>query len=143
MARRTSGQHVPAVLPTQPPYALSPTNFRFPGLAALAGRAPLGGQREVAMAAYVAARLAHDLLPDRELEQPVRAERAAAARNWLATLSLPPQVRAPMVRLVDATCADRAGTAAAVRAVMTVTAQMLDRSARSELDQLAVSLERH
>jgi len=94
------------------------------------------------MAAYVAARLAHDLLPDRELEQPVRTERAAAARNWLSTLTLPPQVRSPLVRLVEASCADRATAAAAVRIVMTVTASILDRNARSELDQLAQTLER-
>jgi len=94
------------------------------------------------MAAYVAARLAHDLLPDRELDQPVRAERAAAAKNWLSTLALPPQVRSPLVRLVEASSADRATAAAALKMVMTVTASMLDRNARSELDQLATTLER-
>ena len=40
-----------------PPYALTPTTFRFRALAALAGRAPLGGGRETALASYVVARL--------------------------------------------------------------------------------------
>src|SRR5690349_12491010 len=48
--------------PTAPPYALSSPAFRFRALAVLAGRAPLGGQREVALATYLAARLADDCL---------------------------------------------------------------------------------
>ena len=63
---------------SQPPYALAATPFRFPALASLAGRAALGGDREVALATYLAARLAHDTLPDRGLSQPIRAERATA-----------------------------------------------------------------
>jgi len=59
------GAQIFAVLFAAPPYALAPTSFRFPALAALAGRAPLGGQREVVLAAYVVARLAHDTLAER------------------------------------------------------------------------------
>jgi hypothetical protein len=130
------------VLATLPPYAVAPTQFRFAGLAALAGRAAIGGQREVALATYMAARLAHDLLPDRELDPAVREERAGAAKNWLSTVTLPPQVRPALVRLVEASNADRQATAAAVRGVTAVTASHLDKAALSELDQLAAALER-
>lgn len=127
---------------TLPPYAVAPTQFRFAALAALAGRAALGGQREVALATYMAARLAHDLLPDRELDAGIRGERAAAAKNWLSTVTLPAQVRPALLRLVEASSVGRPATAAAVRGVIAVTAPQLDKAARLELDQLAEALER-
>ena len=125
-----------------PPYAVRPTQFRFPALAALAGRAAIGGQREVALATYMAARLADDLLPEHELEPAVREERAGAAKHWLSSVVLPAQVRPMLVRLVEASNVGRAAAAAAVRGVITVTASHLDKAARSELDQLAEALER-
>ena len=125
-----------------PPYAVAPTQFRFPALAALAGRSAIGGQREVALATYMAARLAHDCLPDRELEPAVREERAGAAKNWLSNVTLPPQVKPALVRLVEASNGGRAATAAAVRGVIAVAATQLDKAARAELEQLAESLER-
>jgi hypothetical protein len=142
MAPEAWRRHVPAVLATLPPYAVAPTQFRFAALAALAGRAAIGGQREVALATYMAARLAHDLLPDHELEPAVREERAGAAKNWLSTVTLPPQIRPALVRLVEASNASRATTAAAVRGVIAVTASHLDKAARLELDALADALER-
>lgn len=126
---------------TLPPYAVAPTQFRFPALAALAGRSALGGQREVALATYMAARLAHDLLPGRELDPAVCEERAGAAKHWLSTVTLPPQVRPALVRLVEASNSGRAATATAVRGVIAVTAPQLDKAARLELDQLAEALE--
>ena len=45
---------------TLPPYALPAPVFRFRNLATLAGRAPIGGAREVALACFVAARLVND-----------------------------------------------------------------------------------
>jgi hypothetical protein len=130
------------VIVSQPPYALSLITFRFPALAALAGRAPLGGQREVALAAYLAAKLAHDALPDGPLTQPLRGERAASAKSWLSTLALPAAVRPALMRLIDASAGDRRGVAEAVRGVLSATAGLLDARARSELDQLAGALER-
>ena len=135
------GRHVPHVFATLPPYAVAPTQFRFPALAALAGRSALGGQREVALATYMAARLAHDLLPGRELDPAVCEERAGAAKHWLSTVTLPPQVRPALGRLVEASNSGRAATATAVRGVIAVTAPQLDKAARLELDQLAEALE--
>jgi hypothetical protein len=126
----------------QPPYALSSTTFRFAALAALAGRAPIGGQREVALATYLAARLAHDVLPEKGLTQPVRVERAGNAKSWLSTLALPTPIRPALASLVDASGGDCAAVCPALRNVMAVTANFLDSAARSELDQLADALER-
>jgi hypothetical protein len=130
------------VSPPQPPYALSSTTFRFAALAALAGRAPLGGQREVALATYVVARLAQDVLPEKGLTQPTRVERAGHARSWLSTLALPAPIRPALANLVDASGSDRAAVSPALRSVMAVTADFLDSAARLELDQLAAVLER-
>ena len=127
-------------LPTIPPYALAPTTFRFPALAALAGRAPLGGQREVALATYLAARLAHDALPGRGLAAEARAQRAGGAKNWMATLTLPSAVRPALAKLIEASAGQPAGLAEAVRNVISVTANFLDSHARLELEQLAALL---
>ena len=130
-----------AVIVSQPPYALAPTPFRFPALASLAGRAPLGGEREVALATYLAARLAHDALAERGIPQPIRAERAVSAKSWLSTLSLPASTRSALVKLVEASGADANGVAVALRGVIAATSNRLDRGARSELDRLAETFE--
>jgi hypothetical protein len=135
----TSGLPIPPVM--IPPHSLEATAFRFPGLASFAGRAPLGGRREVALATYVAARLAHDTLVQRGISQPTRVERAAQARTWLANIALPVAVRPALGRLIDASATDAIHAAAAVRAVIGVTASYLEAASNSELDQLAKSLE--
>src|SRR5262245_4452462 len=111
VALRALCPHVPDVLASLPPFAVAPTPFRFGALAALAGRAAIGGQREVALATYMAVRLAHDVLPEHELEPTVRAERALAAKSWLSTVALPANVRPVLVRLVEATGIGREATA--------------------------------
>lgn len=130
------------MIPSRPPYALAPTPFRFAALAALAGRAPLGGHREVALATYLAARLAHDALPERGLLPALRAERAANAKHWLSTLALPAPVRPALARLLDASAGDVATILDALAGVIAVTANFLDSGARSELVKLSAVLER-
>jgi hypothetical protein len=130
------------VIVSQPPYALAPTPFRFPALASLAGRAPLGGDREVALATYLAARLAHDALADRGISQPVRAERASNAKTWLSTLALPASIRSPLLHLIEASGADASGVAAALRDTISAASSRLDPAARSELDRLAEMFDR-
>ena len=102
---------------------------------------PLGGQREVALATYLAARLAHDVLPARGLSEEVRSERAAGARTWLSTLALPAPVRPAFAQLLESTGGPPGRAAEAVRAVMAAASGVLDARARTELDQLAASLE--
>jgi hypothetical protein len=142
IVRRDSSDADWAVIVSQPPYALPPTPFRFPALASLAGRAPLGGEREVALATYLAARLAHDSLAEREITQEIRAERAASAKNWLSTLSLPAGTRAALVALLDASGTEGKSVAGAIRGVIAATTNRLDRASRAELERLAESFER-
>jgi hypothetical protein len=130
-----------AMLAAKPPYALASTSFRFAALASLAGRAPLGGRREVALAVYVAARLAHDALPDRCISSDARKERASGARHWISMLALPaPSVRASLTNLIDASTGAPRDTLDALANVIAVTAQYLEPAARSELDHLAAAL---
>jgi len=123
-----------------PPYALTTPTFPFRALAALAGRAALGGEREVALATYLVARLAHDCLPDNELSPSTRIARSTAARAWLSSVTLPAGVRAPLARLTEATEGERATVAVAVTGVIAATTAYLDGPARSELERLARAL---
>lgn len=88
-----------------PPYALALPTFRFRALAALAGRAPLGGPREAALACLLAARLAAPLVAGAPVtfDDAARAARAAGARTWLASMAVPAAARVPAARLFDAT----------------------------------------
>lgn len=122
-----------------PPYALPLPAFRFRALAALAGRAPLGGPREVALACYLLARLAHDAVT-RSLPASARAARAAQAKGWFASLALPAALRLPLARAVEATGTEDPGALAQALALVVAEAgPQLDPSARAELEQLAGS----
>jgi hypothetical protein len=128
--------HIGAVSPL-PPYALATPRFRFRALAALAGRSPLGGEREVALATLLAARLAAGALPPQPLPQGVRITRANGARSWFAALALPAALRQPLARLVDATTSvDRDGLEVALRAVIDLGLPQLDAAAVAELREL-------
>ena len=125
-----------------PPYALPAPTFPFPHLASLAGRAPIGGAREVALACFVAARLAADCAAAApELDDASRTARTAGAKGWLGTLTLPPALRATLLRCLEAT-AD--GSPAAVSRELSELANAgagyLDAGSRSELDALAATL---
>ncbi len=123
------------------PYALEPTIFPFPALAALAGRASLGGPREVALACLVAGRLVVDSRVPDGLTPDQRKVRAQRARHWLGSTAIPQGVRGALVRLVEATFAeDRDAVKEALDAVMTVTANHLDPAARLELERLAQAI---
>ena len=129
-------------MPPAPPYALETPLFRFRARAALAGRAPLGGDREVALAALLVGRLAAGALPPHALPQGAREARATGARAWLAALALPATVRSALSRLVDASAAiDRDGIAPAVLGVLEATAPHLDGAALAELTDLIRSCE--
>lgn len=123
--------------PAAPPYGLTSSAFRFRALAALAGRAPLGGSREVALATYLVARLVDDCLPERELPAAARVERSAAARGWLGSVALPAAVRTPLTRLAGATAGELADLSPELANVMTAVDAYLDAPARLELDRLA------
>lgn len=106
--------HYIFAVPALPPYAVPPVHFPFRALAARAGRAPLGGDREVALGTLLVARLARDAVGENELPMALRKERAAAARTWFASLALPARARSPLVRLLEASVSDAAALAAAI-----------------------------
>src|SRR5437764_1728592 len=100
---RTSPRSDCRVPVTLPPYALIAPVFRFRHLAALAGRAPIGGAREVALACFVAARLVADCCdPTLDFDEEARAGRCAGAKAWLGTIAIPAPVRAPVARCAEA-----------------------------------------
>jgi hypothetical protein len=116
-----------------PPFAVPPIRFPFRALAARAGRAPLGGEREVAMAALMVARLSADALREGALGAQQRAERAAAAKAWLASIAVPARARPPLTRALEATAHDGAAIAAAVDDLVTTAAPWLDKGSMAEL----------
>ena len=128
--------------PPLPPYALPTPAFPFRHLAGLAGRAPIGGAREVALACFVAARLASDCAarsPD--LAEAGRSARSAGAKGWLGTLALPTAVRGPLLRCLESTVdgtPDALGRNLAELAA--AGAAYLDPASRAELETLAASL---
>ena len=122
------------------PYALEALRFPFPALAALAGRLPLGGGREVALAALLTARLAQGAAADDALPPGDRATRAAAAKVWLASLALPATTRVPFARCVEATTGTPLQVAGALRSLVAAAGAHLDGPSVQELEKLARAL---
>lgn len=122
------------------PFALEPLRFPFPALAALGGRLPLGGGREVALAALMTARLAHGLFGGDALHAADRVSRASAAKVWLASLALPATTRAPFARCVDATTGTSLQVAGALRSLVPAASAHLDSASVQELERLARQL---
>jgi hypothetical protein len=129
---------------TLPPYALATPVFRFRHLATCAGRAPIGGAREVALACFVAARLVADCCdPTLDLNEESRAARCVGAKAWLGTMAIPAPVRTPVAKCAEASMlADAGAMAALVSALAKAANSFLDPAARGELDALAARLSR-
>jgi hypothetical protein len=126
---------------TEPlPYALEPLRFPFPALAALSGRLPLGGGREVAVAALLTARLARGVLAGESLHPAERASRASACKVWLASLALPATTRVPFARCVESTTGTPAQVAAALRSLVAAASPHLDGPSVQEMERLARQL---
>jgi hypothetical protein len=123
------------------PYSLEPTLFPFPALASMAGSAPLGGPREIALACFLVARIAGDAADGTILTEEQRRERAQSARQWLGTASIPVPVKTALVLLAEAAGqSDRNAMKSALDSVMTVTANQLDSGPRLELGRLAQAI---
>ena len=126
---------------TAPPFSLAAPTFRFRALVSLAGRAPLGGEREMALASLMAARLADGVALAAPLSLPARASRAAGARLWCSTLTLPAAARIPLARVVDASEAgERGQMAATLASFAAIAGSLLDAASRSELADLVAAL---
>lgn len=123
------------------PFALAPTRFPVPGLAAAAARAPLGGAREALLGTLLVARLATGLGQPHPLPVEVRRVRAAGAKSWLTALAVPTKMRSVLQRAIGASAEeDPQAMAEALDAVTDITAPHLDRAARSDLERLTAAL---
>jgi len=122
------------------PHALDPLRFPFPALASLAGRLPLGGGREVALAALMSARLARGVAAGETLQLGERVTRAAAAKVWLASLALPATTRVPFARCVESTTGTSLDVAGALRSLVAAAGAHLDAPSVQELERLARQL---
>jgi hypothetical protein len=125
-----------------PPYALEAPVFPFRHLAGPPARAPIGGAREVALACFVAARLAAEYLHDGDDSHAVaRAARCTGAKGWVGTLALPTALKGPLQRCLESSAAGgRSAMGRELAALATAAASYLDASSRAELDALATSL---
>jgi len=129
------------IVQTLPPYAVPAVEFRFRGLTSLAGRLPLGGERELMLALLMSARLSASCVGAHPIAVPLRVARSGGAKNWLAALALQPSPRGIVTRLVEATATDnRRALTAALDAVMQLAAPLLDPPATAELRALARSI---
>jgi hypothetical protein len=138
---RVGGAPHSGVPTTLPPFALAPPVFRFRHLAALAGRAPIGGAREVALAAFVVARLAAERVGGSDDERAQRAARSMAAKGWLGTLSLPQPVRSAVTRCADLSVdGERSSLSRDIRDLALAASSYLDARSRNELESLARAL---
>jgi len=124
------------------PYALVTPSFPLRHLSLLAGRAPIGGAREVVLGCFMAARLVAERAPaGTELTDEARHARAAAAKSWLGALTLPAAVRTPIGRCIESSAkGSLAAMAREVAAVRSACASYLDAGSRAELDALVDGL---
>lgn len=128
-------------MPSSPPYSLATPSFRFPALAALAGRAPLGGDRELVLACLMSMRLAAGAVGPSPLPVVVRVERSANARAWLASLALPAAARTPFTKLADAAAEeDHASLRTTLQRVISACTPVLDGASRQEVERFAASI---
>ena len=130
-----------SVIGQQPRFALVTPHFRFRALVSFAGRASLGGDREVAMACLVAGRLAAGMLPPLNIAHADAKSRSAAARQWLSSLSLPPAIRTPLAQVADAVVSGNpATTAAALERMLAAVSRNIDEASAAELRALVTEL---
>lgn len=130
-----------SVIGQQPRFALATPHFRFRALASFAGRASLGGDREVAMACLVAGRLASGMLAPFNIPHADVKSRSAAARQWLSSLSLPAAIRTPLAQVADAVASGNPVTAAAaLERMLAAVSRNIDEASAAELRSLVADL---
>ena len=99
-----------------------------------AGRAALGGDREIALACYAVARLAAGMQAPFMLAPGDVATRATAAKQWLASLALPANTRTAANAAIDAIAAgNRRAVGSALRHLTDTAASHLDSTSITEL----------
>jgi hypothetical protein len=124
-----------------PRFALTTPVFRFRSLAALAGRASLGGDRETLVACLQLARLCAGLLPPYHIPRDVAMERTEHTRLWLSSLAVPSGIRSTAFGVIGGlTGEDRERLAIAFEDLVKAAAGQLDETARAELNTLIQEL---
>jgi hypothetical protein len=124
-----------------PRFALTTPVFRFRSLAALAGRASLGGDRETLIACLQCARLCAGLLPPYHITREVAMERTEHTRVWLSSLAVPSGIRSTAFGVIGGlTGEDRDRLAVAFEDLVKAAAGQLDETARAELNTLIQEL---
>ncbi len=122
-------------------YALICPEFRFKAVLALAGRSPIGGEREIALVCLQVARLCAGLLPPHVLPTDVMALRADHTRQWLSALAIPQGMRTVAARILEALAgSDRARVADGLADLVIAAAVQLDEASRTEMDGLIQEL---
>jgi hypothetical protein len=126
----------------QPPrFALATPRFRFRALAAFAGRASIGGDREIALACLVVGRLAAAMLPPLSLSATDTKTRSSAAKQWMASLSLPAVIRTALIQVADAVVlGNRIATSGAIERLVSAVQGRIDEAGAGELLTLAGDL---
>ena len=106
-----------------------------------AGRASLGGDREIALACFAAARLAAGMLPPLSLASTDSAARAGAAKVWLASQSLPAPTRGAVIAVIDAVADGKfKGVAAGLKSLADAVRTHLDAGSIQEIEILAAEV---
>jgi len=124
-----------------PPYALSSPVFRFRALASHAGRAALGGDREIALACFAVARLAGGMVAPFVLTPSDAVTRVANTKQWLSSLNLPAAHRAACIAVADAVSAGtRRPVVHALSGLIEVAVRNLDQGSIAELHELMAEI---
>jgi len=130
------------VIGNPPPFALATPTFRFRALASHAGRAALGGDREIALACLVAGRLGAGLTNAQPSAPSDLKARAVAAKQWLASLVLPAALRTLLNAAIESSGdGDEVATARALSQLLPLAAQQLDEFSLAELRDLVNELQ--
>lgn len=109
----------------------------------MAGKAPLGGPRELALACILVGRMVRDaaVSTGTSLSEDQLLTRVAAAKHWLGNAAIQAPIRQALSRLCETTgSSSRSGVKAALDGVMTVTANHLGSAARLEFARLAQAI---
>jgi hypothetical protein len=129
------------VIDLTPRYALATPVFRFRALAALSGRASLGGDRETLVACLQLGRLCAGILPPNEISRELTTERTENTKQWLSSLAVPSGIRSTAFGIFGALSGlDRARCAIAFTDLVKAASAQLDEAARAELNALLMEL---
>src|SRR5258707_12813826 len=129
------------VIGQQPRFALATPHFRFRALAALAGRGALGGDREVALACLVVARLACGMLAPFDIQAADAKSRSAATKQWLSVLSLPSSIRIPLAHVADSvSTGNPTSTSVALERMLVAVSRNIDEASAGEIRAIVAEL---